>query len=146
MVEKGMDQATPLECREKDEAVSPIGDFIAQVGSTLAAIFVFLGFYTNQATGEVIKGYETAYGIIILIAAVLTFGFATTVLWFKFEKRDFWLKRSPGWAYGAAAFVVIVVSVLALAFPSDGYDIIWGPLVLELFIGLTLALAGMFKF
>jgi len=98
MMEKGMDQATPLECREKDEAVSPIGDFIAQVGSTLAAIFVFLGFYTNQATGEVIKGYETAYGIIILIAAVLTFGFATTVLWFKFEPGSCnTLPCLPGW-------------------------------------------------
>ena len=146
MIEKGEIESTPIECREKDEAVTPVGDFMAQVGAAIAAIFVFLTFYTNSATSDVVKGYETAYGIIILITAVLTFGFATTVLWLKFEKRDFWLKRSPGWAYGAAAFVIIVVSVLALAFPRTGYETNWGALVLELVVGLNLAVAGMFKF
>jgi hypothetical protein len=146
MVEKGISEATQLAYREKDEAVSPLGDFIAQLGAAIAAIFVFTSFYTNTATGDVVKGYESPYGIIILVAAALTFIFTTTVLWFKFGKRDFWMRRSPGWAYATAAFVVIVVTVLALAFPRAGYDLNWGTLFMELFIGLNLLLAGMFKF
>jgi hypothetical protein len=146
MIERGEVQVTPIECREKDETVTPIGDFIAQVSAAIAAILVFLTYYTDPATGRIVKGYETAYGIIILIVAALTFGFATTVLWTKFVKSDFWLARSPGWAYGSGAALIIIVSVLALAFPYSGYNTNWGVLALELILGAAIAVGAMFKF
>lgn len=146
MVEKEIGESAPVLYKEKDEAVAPLGDFIAQLGASIAAIFVFTSFYTDPATGDVVKGYESPYGIIIIVAAALTFIFASAVLWFKFGKRDFWLRRSPGWAYAAAAFAVVVVSTLALAFPRSGYDINWGTFFIELFVGLSLLLAGMLKF
>ena len=146
MVEKGISEATPVAYRGKDEAVAPLDDFITQLGAAIAAVFVFTAFYTDPATGDAVKGYTSAYGIIILVAAALTFIFASAVLWFKFGKRDFWMRRSPGWAYATAAFVVILVSVLALAFPIGGREINWGTLFIELFVGLNLLLAGMLKF
>lgn len=139
-------EVNPVECRDKDEAVTPVGDFIAQVASAAAIIFAFLTFYTNPVTGEATKGYETAYGIIIIIVGALTFLFATSVLWSKFVKRDFWLRRSPGWGYGAAAGIIIIVSILAMVFHVNGYDANWGALIVVFFTGVFVAVAGMFKF
>ena len=139
-------EVNPVECREKDEAVTPVGDFLAQIAAAAAVIFAFLTFYTNPLTGEATKGYETAYGIIILVVGALTFVFATSVLWIKFVKRDFWLSRSPGWGYGAAAGIIIIVSILAMVFHVNGYDANWGALIVEFFAGAFLAIAGMLKF
>ena len=139
-------EVNPVECREKDEAVTPVGDFVAQVASAAAVIFAFLTFYTNPVTGGVTKGYETAYGIIIIIVAALSFLFATAVLWIKFVKRDFWLARSPGWGYGSASAIIIIVAILAMVFPVGGYDVSWGALVVEFLTGVFLAIAGMLKF
>ena len=146
MTEDREPEVTPVEIREKDEAATPVGDFMAQVASAAAVIFVFLTFYTNPVTGEVVKGYETAYGIIILIAAALTFIFATAVLWSKFVKKEFWLVRSPGWAYGAAAGVIIIVSILAIVFPRSGYDVSYGAIIVEFFAAIFIAIGGMLKF
>jgi len=137
-------EVTPVESREKDEAATPVGDFMAQVASAAAVIFTFLTFYSLG--GEVVKGYETAYGIIILIAAALTFIFATAVLWSKFVKKEFWLVRSPGWAYGSASAVIIIVSILAMVFPKSGYDVSYGALIVEFFAALFIAIGGMLKF
>lgn len=146
MTEEIKIEMNPVECREKDEAVTPVGDFIAQVAAAAAVIFAFLTFYTDTLTGNAVKGYETAYGIIIIIVAALAFLFATAVLWTKFVKRDFWLKRSPGWAYGSAAAIIIIVTILAMVFPKSGHDVGWGALIVELFAGGFIALAGMLKF
>jgi len=137
-------EVTPVESREKDEAATPVGDFMAQVASAAAVIFTFLTFYSLG--GEVVKGYETAYGIIILIAAALTFIFATVVLWSKFVKKEFWLVRSPGWAYGSASAVIIIVAILAMVFPKSGYDVSYGALIVEFFAALFIAIGGMLKF
>jgi len=145
MTEDREPEATPVEYKEKDEAATPVGDFMAQVASAAAVIFTFLTFYTNEA-GEVVKGYETAYGIIILIVAALTFIFATAVLWSKFVKKDFWLVRSPGWAYGAAAGIIIIVSILAIVFPRSGYDVSYGAIIVEFFAAIFIAIGGMLKF
>jgi hypothetical protein len=144
MTEDREPEVTPVECREKDEAATPVGDFMAQVASAAAVIFTFLTFYSLG--GEVVKGYETAYGIIILIVAALTFIFATAVLWSKFVKKEFWLVRSPGWAYGAAAGVIIIVSILAIVFPRSGYDVNYGAIIVEFFAAIFIAIGGMLKF
>jgi hypothetical protein len=144
MTEDREPEVTPVECREKDEAATPVGDFMAQVASAAAVIFTFLTFYTLG--DEVVKGYETTYGIIILIVAALTFIFATAVLWSKFVKKEFWLVRSPGWAYGAAAGVIIIVSILAIVFPKSGYDVSYGAIIVEFFAAIFIAIGGMLKF
>lgn len=144
MAEEKEPEVTPVECREKDEAATPVGDFMAQVASAAAVIFTFLTFYSLG--GEVVKGYETAYGIIILIVAALTFMFATAVLWSKFVKKEFWLVRSPGWAYGSASAVIIIVAILAMVFPKSGYDVSYGALIVEFFAALFIAIGGMLKF
>jgi hypothetical protein len=144
MTEEQEPEVTPVECREKDEAATPVGDFMAQVASAAAVIFTFLTFYTLG--DDVVKGYETAYGIIILIVAALTFIFATAVLWSKFVKKEFWLVRSPGWAYGAAAGIIIIVSILAIVFPKSGYDVSYGAIIVEFFAAIFIAIGGMLKF
>jgi uncharacterized membrane protein YidH (DUF202 family) len=146
MTEEMKIEATPVECREKDESVTPVGDFIAQVAAAAAVIFAFLTFYTDPLTGKAVKGYETAYGIIIIIVAALAFGLATAVLWTKFLKQGFWFRRSPGWAYGSAAAIIIIVTILAMVFPESGHDVSWGALIVELFAGAFIAIASMLKF
>lgn len=135
-----------VEVRDKDEAATPAGDFIAQVASAVAVIFTFLTFYTNPANEAAVKGYETPYGIIILVAGALSFIFASAVLWAKFLDRDFWLIRSPGWGYNVAAGVIIVVSILAMVFPWKGYDVNWGAPLVELITGVIIGVGGMLKF
>jgi hypothetical protein len=148
MTEDMNPKATPVECREKDEAATPAGDFIAQIAAAAAAIFMFLTLYTDKAVagGKAIKGYETIYGIVILIVAGLTFIFATAVLWSKFLKADFWIIRSPGWAYSTASAVVIIVSILAIVFVKDGYDVNWGVPIVGFLAGVFLGIGGMLKF
>ena len=148
MVENKESQVTPVESREKDEAATPAGDFIAQVASAAAAIFTFLTLYTDTAVApeKAIKGYENVFGIIILIVAGLTFLFATAVLWAKFLRRDFWVVRSPGWAYSTASAVVIIVSILAMVFAKEGYDVNWGVPIVEFLAGVFLGIGGMLKF
>jgi uncharacterized membrane protein YidH (DUF202 family) len=131
----------------KDEAATPAGDFVAQVAAAVAVIFTFLTFYTDTAAGgKAVKGYETPYGIIILIVGALCFIFASAVLWSKFLDRDFWLVRSPGWAYSATAAVVVVVSVLAMVFAKENYDVNWGAPLVELITGVIIGIGGMLKF
>jgi hypothetical protein len=145
MTEDKDSQVTPVECREKDEAATPAGDFIAQIASAAAAIFTFLTLYTDEA-GKAIKGYENVFGIIILIVAGLTFLFATAVLWAKFLKRDFWIVRSPGWAYSSASAVIIIVSILAMVFAKESYVVNWGVPIVEFLAGVFLGIGGMLKF
>jgi hypothetical protein len=148
MAEEKESQATPVECREKDEAATPAGDFIAQVASAAAAIFTFLTLYTDTTVTpeKAIKGYESVFGIIILIIAALTFLFATAVLWAKFLKKDFWIVRSPGWAYSSASAIVIIVAILAMVFAKEGYNVNWGVPIVEFLAGVFLGIGGMLKF
>jgi hypothetical protein len=148
MDEEKETRATPVECREKDEAATPAGDFIAQVAAAAAAIFTFLTLYTDTAVtpAKALKGYETAFGIIILVVAGLTFLFATAVLWSKFLNKDFWIVRSPGWAYSSASAVVIIVAILSMVFAKESYVVNWGVPIVEFLAGVFLGIGGMLKF
>lgn len=148
MAEEEESRVTPVERREKDEAATPAGDFIAQIAAAVAVIFTFLTLYTDATVTppKVIKGYETAYGIIILVVAGLTFLFATAVLWSKFLNKDFWIVRSPGWAYSSASAVVIIVAILAMVFAKESYEVNWGVPIVEFLAGVFLGIGGMLKF
>jgi hypothetical protein len=128
--------------KEAVEASKPVGDFIAQIAAAICVVFTFLTFY-NQP--PVFKGYETPYGIIIMVFAALCWLFASAVLWAKFLDRDFWLARSPGWFYMASAGVVMVISIIAMVFPYKN-DPNYGAMVGTLFTGLFMAFGGLLKF
>ena len=129
---------------ERREAAKPIGDFIAQVASALTVIACFLTWYEPMG-GKEYNGYQTPYGIIILIAAGLCFAFSSSVLIMKFMEKDFWMSRSPGWAYALAAVVIIIVSVIAMLFPYKN-DPNYGAMVGTMFTGLFIMFGGLLKF
>jgi hypothetical protein len=135
------------------EAAKPFGDFIAVVASAICVLFCFLDFYVPDKTnmvGEVYKGFNTPYGLIILIVAGLCFIFASAVMFAKFFDKDFWLARSPGWLYMATAGVILVVSIMAMIFPykgsADGYTVEYVSMVGTFFTGLFIAFGGLLKF
>ena len=128
--------------KERIEASKPVGDFIAQIAAAICVVFTFLTFYNEL---PVYKGYETPYGIIIMVFAALCWLFASAVLLAKFLDRDFWLARSPGWFYMASSCVVIVVSVIAMVFPYK-HDPNYGAMVGILFTGLFMTFGGLLKF
>jgi cobalamin synthase len=135
---------------ESREAAKPVGDFISQVAAAIAVLFVFLTYYNKEeVAGNLVdkftKGYQTPYGIIILVVGAVCFIFASAVLWAKFLSRDFWLVRSPGWLYMTCASIIIIVSVLAMVFPWKE-DPNYGALVGNFFTGLFVAFGGLLKF
>jgi len=76
----------------------------------------------------------------------LTFLFATAVLWSKFLNKDFWIVRSPGWAYSSASAVVIIVAILSMVFAKESYVVNWGVPIVEFLAGVFLGIGGMLKF
>ena len=131
--------------KEKDEATTPVGDFIAQVAAAIVAVSGFLTYYTTT-NGELIKGYEQVFGIVIILVAAAAFVFASYVLVTKFIDDNHWLARSPGWAYGAASALVILLAVISVAFANEEYTINWGVPLIQLMGGVFLAIGGMLKF
>ena len=137
---------------EMRDAAKPIGDFVAQVASAICVLFCFLDFFTPKVTAggqEAVKGFETPYGIVILVCALGCFVFATFVMFSKFFNKDFWLSRSPGWTYMGTGGVVIVVAVMAMAFPYKDtalYDVEYLSMVGCFFTGLFMGFGGLMKF
>jgi hypothetical protein len=68
------------------------------------------------------------------------------VLWSKFLNKDFWIVRSPGWAYSSASAVVIIVAILAMVFAKESYKVNWGVPIVEFLAGVFLGIGGMLKF
>ncbi len=127
---------------ERRDAAKPVGDFIAMVASTVTVMLCFLSYY---GVPSAYNGYETPYGIIIMVAGTLCWFFSTSVLFEKFIRNDFWLARSPGWFYAAAAFVVVIASLGALLFPYKT-DPNYGTIIGTFGTGLILMLASLLKF
>jgi hypothetical protein len=126
------------------EATNPSGDFIALVSSAAAAIFAFITFF--QTTGGVaIKGYETPYGAVIMVAGAACFVFAGVVMISRFINPKSWLARNPGWAYFAASSAIIIMSVMAMVLGYHGYMKEAGPVV-TMATGFFCGVAGMLKF
>ena len=145
MAVQNIEGQVPVLYKERDEAATPVGDFIAQVAAAIAFITGFLTLYTSEA-GVLIKGYERAYGIMIIAVAGVAFLFASYVLLTKFIDSNHWLARSPGWAYGAAAALVIVISVMSMVFADSTYTINWSVPFVQFLTGTFLAIGGMLKF
>lgn len=129
---------------ERGEAAKPSGDFLAMVSSAVCCLFTSLGFY-QSAGGEVIKGYQTPYGILVLLTGAACFIFSMTVLWAKFLNNDFRLARSPGWAYSLSASVIVIASIMAIVLGYHGYQSAFSP-VLTFGAGVFVGFAGLMKF
>jgi hypothetical protein len=132
----------------KDQAISPIGDFIAMVAAFAGFIFaVSLNWYSF---GNLVKkGVESAVGIICFAVAVGCFAFAIVVLVGRFINPNFRLVRSPGWVYGFASAVIFMVCIVGMvatpkiAGHSSSLNV---GIVLELLAAVTIGVGGLLKF
>jgi hypothetical protein len=150
-----MGVAAPEECKE--EAVSPIGDFIALVGGFAAVIFAAaLNWYTPAARaaaagGKALKGIhpDNPVGVICFVVGAAVFAFAAFVLIGRFINPSFRLIRSPGWVYAFGASVIFMACIVGLAIPPNigglQANISAGPIV-ELFAASAIAVGGLLKF
>ncbi len=153
-IEGKAEAKNPALAADMRDAAKPIGDFVAQVASAICVLFCFLDFYTLKVPeigkeASIYKGFETPYGIIILVCALGCFIFATFVMFSKLFNKDFWLSRSPGWVYMGCAGVIIVISVMAMVFPYKDtalYNIEYVSMVGCFFAGLFTAFGGLMKF
>ncbi len=135
----------PVVYRERDETMTPVGDFITQVAAAITVAFGFLPLYTN-ASGQEVKGYATLFGLLIIIVAALVWLFASYVLLTKFIRYEHHLARSPGWSYATAGALVIFLSTLCVIFPKGGYDVNWGVPLVQFFTGVFMSIGAMMKF
>jgi len=135
----------PVVYRERDETMTPIGDFIAQVASGIAVVFGFLTLY-NNAAGQEVKGYESPFSIIIIVVAGLAWLFASYVLLMKFIRYEHHFARSPGWTYAAAGALVIFLTTLSVIFPKGGYEVNWGVPMVQFITGVFMSIGAMMKF
>lgn len=135
----------PVVYRERDETMTPVGDFIAQVAAGIAAVFGFLTLYSNAA-GQEVKGYETPFGIIVIVVAGLAWLFASYVLLTKLIRYEHHFARSPGWIYAAAGALVIFMATLSIVFPKGGYEVNWAVPMVLFFTGVFMSIGAMMKF
>lgn len=132
----------------KDQAVSPVGDFIAMVSGFAGFIFAAtLNWYS--VGGATKKGVATVVGVISFAMAVGAFAFAIVVLVGRFINPRFRLVRSPGWAYGLASAVIFMACIVGLVVTptirgqSAGIN---AGIVLELLAAAGLAVGSLLKF
>lgn len=142
---RSMEGHMPVVYRERDETITPIGDFIAQVAAGIAAVFGFLTIYTNAA-GQEVKGYESPFSLAIIIVAGLAWLFASYVLLAKLVRYEYRFARSPGWIYAAAGALVIFLTTLSVVFPKSGYEVNWAVPLVQFFTGVFMSIGAMMKF
>lgn len=140
----------------KDEAVSPVGDFIALVGGFAAVIFaVALKWYSPAASvasrAKALKGVNPAnpIGVICFVVGAGVFVFAILVLVGRFINPNFRLMRSPGWVYAMGASIIFMACIVGLAVPPNIAGVqagISAGLILELFAGAAIGVGGLLKF
>lgn len=132
----------------KDQAVSPVGDFIAMVSGFAGFIFAAtLPWYSVGGTTK--KGVATVVGVISFAMAVGAFAFAIVVLVGRFINPRFRLVRSPGWAYGLASAVIFMACIVGLVVTPtiNGHSAgINAGIVLELLAAAGLAVGSLLKF
>ena len=147
-------QVEPEEMREN--AVSPVGDFIAVVGGFVAALFaIALNWYTPaQSVASAEKSLrgttpQNPAGVICFVIGAVVFAFGIVVLIGRFINPNFRLMRSPGWVYATAATIVFIACITALVVPPNiagvQAGISAGP-ILELFAAIAIGVAGLLKF
>jgi hypothetical protein len=114
----------------------PVGDFIALLSSVTAGIFCFTNFFTGW------MGYQTAYGILMLVASAGIAAFSTYLLAARFTLRKVPALRSPAWAYFSGGFCLVILTVMALVFGWQGAAV--SPVLFFTFMsGAMLFVAGM---
>lgn len=147
--------AVPEECR--DEAVSPIGDFIALVGALVAVIFAAaLNWYTPALRAapngaKALKGVnaKNPVGAICFAVGAGVFAFAAFVLVGRFVNPSFRLARSPGWVYAFGASVIFMACIVGLAVPPNIGGLqasVSAGVIVELFGAAAIAVGGLLKF
>lgn len=152
MENMGMGAVAPEEI--KDDAVSPVGDFIAMVGAFAAVIFaVALTWYTpaQGSGGKALKGVNPAnpIGVICFVVGVAVFAFAVVVLVGRFINPTFRLIRSPGWVYAFGASTIFMACIVGLAVPPNIEGVrasIGAGVILELFAASAIGVGGLLKF
>jgi hypothetical protein len=150
----GMGAVTPEEIR--DDAVSPVGDFIALVGGFAAVIFaVALKWYSPAAAlagrAKSLKGVNAGnpVGVVCFVVGVGVFMFAVVVLVGRFINPNFRLFRSPGWVYAMGASIIFMACIVGLAVPPNIAGLqatIGAGIILELFAAAAIGVGGLLKF
>ncbi|MHB8893883.1 MAG: hypothetical protein ACYC99_01730 [Candidatus Geothermincolia bacterium] len=134
----------------KDDAVSPVGDFIALVGGFAAVIFaVALKWYTHGAQSYKGVNPHNPIGVICFVVGVGVFVFAILVLVGRFINPNFRLMRSPGWVYAMGASIIFMACIVGLAVPPNiagAQASISAGVILELFAGAAIGVGGLLKF
>jgi len=138
----------------QDDAVSPVGDFIALVGGFAAVIFaIAVKWYSPAAghAGKALKGVNPSnpVGVICFAVGAGVFAFAVVVLVGRFINPNFRLVRSPGWVYAFGASIIFMACIVGLAVPPNiaGFQAtISAGLILELFAGAAIGVGGLLKF
>jgi len=114
----------------------PMGDFIALISGLTAGILCFTHFFGGWV------GYQTAYGMLMLVVSVAIATFSTYLLSARFVFRKVPAFRSPAWAYFLGGSSLVVLTMLALVFGWQGAAV--SPVLLFAFInGVVMFVAGM---
>jgi hypothetical protein len=137
-----------------DDAVSPVGDFIALVGGFAAVIFaVALTWYTpaKGVAEKALRGVhvKNPVGIICFAVGAGVFAFAIVVLVGRFINPNFRLIRSPGWVYAFGASIIFMACIVGLAVPPNigaAQAGIGAGVILELFAASAIGIGGLLKF
>jgi len=114
----------------------PVGDFIALISSVAAGILCFTHFFSGW------MGYQTAYGVLMLVVSAGIAAFSTYLLAARFAFRKVPAMRSPAWAYFTGGFCLVTLTIMALVFGWQGA----GPsavLAFTLLNGVVMFIAGM---
>ena len=153
MEQMGMGAVTPEEV--KDDAISPVGDFIALVGGFAAVVFALaLKWYSPAAAAhgeKALRGVNVhnPVGIICFALGAFTFAFAIVVLVGRFINPNFRLVRSPGWVYAFTASVIFMACIVGLAVPPNigvAQSGIGAGVILELFAAAAIGVGALLKF
>jgi hypothetical protein len=92
----------------------PVGDFIALISSVTAGILCFAEFFNGW------MGYQTVYGVLMLVASAGIAAFSTYLLAARFTLRRVPGLRSPAWAYFLGGFCLVALNIMALVFGWQG--------------------------
>ncbi|MDD5748416.1 MAG: hypothetical protein PHP64_05145 [Actinomycetota bacterium] len=139
----------------RDEAVSPVGDFIALVGGFAGLLFAaFMNWYaTSEAAKETAKvGIKTPVGVLCFMISAGVFAFAIVMLIGRFVNPQFRLMRSPGWVYGTAAAILYMACIFGLVVTPEiqgifgkNYGLSAG-IIMELIAASAIGVGGLLKF
>ena len=92
----------------------PVGDFIALISSVTAGILCFTHFFGGWV------GYQTAYGVLMLVASAGIAALSAYLLAARFTFRKVPAFRSPTWAYFMGGFCLVILTIIALVFGWQG--------------------------